>query len=85
MPTFTFETAQARVGSSKGVVLNGFSAHADQRDLVEYAVALKEHGPLEKVALVRGEGAAQEALIAKMKERGFDHVIAPHPMSTLEI
>jgi metallo-beta-lactamase family protein len=67
------------------VVLNGFSAHADQRDLLEYAVALKERGPLEKIALVHGEGAAQEALIAKMKEVGFDHVSAPSPMSTLEL
>jgi metallo-beta-lactamase family protein len=67
------------------VVLNGFSAHADQRDLLEYAVALKERGPLEKIALVHGEGAAQEALIAKMREVGFDHVSAPSPMSTLEL
>lgn len=67
------------------VVMNGFSAHADQRDLVEYAADLKERGPLGKVALVHGESAAQEALIAKMKERGIHDVHAPGPMTTLEI
>ncbi len=67
------------------VVLDGFSAHADQRDLVEYAVALKERGPLEKIALVHGEGTAQEALIEKLKEEGFEHVSAPRAMSSLEV
>jgi metallo-beta-lactamase family protein len=67
------------------VTLNGFSAHADQRDLVEYALALKERGPLGKIALVHGEGTAQEALVAKMNEVGLEDVSAPRPMSTLEV
>lgn len=68
------------------VVMNGFSAHADQKDLVEYALDLKEHGPLRKVALVHGEPQAQQALVGKMKDRGVsDDVYAPPAMTTLEI
>ena len=66
-------------------VLNGFSAHADQKDLVEYAEALKSRGPLGKVALVHGEVKAQHALIAKMKERGVSDVHAPPPGTTLQV
>jgi metallo-beta-lactamase family protein len=66
-------------------LLNGFSAHADQRDLVDYAAAVKEKGPLGKVALVHGEPKAQNALIAKMKERGVADVHAPPPGTTLEV
>jgi metallo-beta-lactamase family protein len=67
------------------VVMNGFSAHADQKDLVEYTLDLKERGPLGKVALVHGELQAQHALIAKMKDRGVSDVHAPPAMTTLEI
>lgn len=67
------------------VVMNGFSAHADQKDLVEYAVDLKKRGPLGRIALVHGESSAQQALIAKMKENGLDDVHAPEPMTTLEV
>jgi metallo-beta-lactamase family protein len=66
-------------------ILNGFSAHADQRDLVEYAGALKERGPLKKVALVHGEVTAQQALKAKLKESGISDVHAPAPMTTLDV
>lgn len=67
------------------VVMNGFSAHADQRDLVEYAVELKARGPLASVALVHGEPAAQQALVAKMRESGIDEVVAPPPGATLDL
>jgi metallo-beta-lactamase family protein len=67
------------------VTLNGFSAHADQNDLVEYAEALRARGPLRRVALVHGELAAQHALIGRLKERGIEDVHAPAPMTTLEV
>jgi metallo-beta-lactamase family protein len=67
------------------VVMNGFSAHADQRDLVEYAAELKERGPLGRIALVHGEEGPQRVLIAKMKENGLDGAVAPEPGSTLEL
>jgi metallo-beta-lactamase family protein len=64
---------------------NGFSAHADQKDLVEYACDLKERGPLAHVVLVHGEPGAQRALEAKLRARGFDDVHAPGPGETLEV
>jgi metallo-beta-lactamase family protein len=67
------------------VVMNGFSAHADQRDLVEYAGELKARGPLGRIALVHGEEVPQRALIAKMKENGIEGAVAPQAGSTLEI
>jgi len=67
------------------VVMNGFSAHADQRDLVEYAGGLQERGPLGRIALVHGENGAQKALIAKMKENGLDDAVAPGPGDIIEL
>lgn len=61
------------------VVLNGFSAHADQADLVELAEAVRRHGPLRKVALVHGESAAQDMLRKRLEERGFPCVLVPAP------
>ena len=61
------------------VVLNGFSAHADQKDLLEFTEAVREHGKLRQVLLVHGEPPAQDALMAKLAERGFPTVTAPGP------
>ena len=44
------------------VVLNGFSSHADQAELLEFADTVRERGPLRDVVLVHGEPAAQDAL-----------------------
>jgi metallo-beta-lactamase family protein len=50
--------------------IGGFSAHADQNDLLEWAGHF-ESNP--KVFLVHGEPAASESLASKIKERlGFD-------------
>lgn len=59
------------------VVLNGFSAHADQRGLVDFCEAVREKGPLRRVALVHGEPPSQEALRDELLERGFTEVRAP--------
>jgi metallo-beta-lactamase family protein len=67
------------------VVMNGFSAHADQKDLVQYAADLKAHGSLTKILLVHGETPAQRALIAKMKERGLTDAHAPPTGTTVEV
>jgi len=67
------------------VVMNGFSAHADQKDLIEYASDLKSRGPLSKIALVHGEPSAQRVLTDKMKERGLSDVHAPPAMTTIEM
>ncbi len=61
------------------VVLNGFSAHADQKDLLEFAEDVREQGKLRRIALVHGEPPAQDALMAKLAEQGHPTVTAPNP------
>jgi len=58
-------------------VLNGFSAHAGQDDLLEYAEAVREAGPLRQIALVHGEDQPRNTLKALLEERGFPSVHTP--------
>lgn len=67
------------------VVLNGFSAHADQRDLVAFAEETRRRGPLRQVFLVHGEPTAQTALAAELGGRGFPEVHVPAPAETVRI
>jgi len=66
-------------------VLNGFSAHADQKDLVDYAEALAARGPLKHIALVHGEPHPQEVLTAKLKAKGLSNVHSPAPGQSIEV
>jgi metallo-beta-lactamase family protein len=61
------------------VVMNGFSAHADRRELVDFAAACGERGQLARIAMVHGEPKAQDGLRAALGERGFGDVLAPKP------
>jgi metallo-beta-lactamase family protein len=65
--------------------LNGFSAHADQKDLLEFAEAVRDLGKLRQVVLVHGEPPAQNALMAKLAELGFPTVTAPSPGDKLRL
>lgn len=56
-------------------VLEGLSAHADQKDLVTFAEATREVGKLRRIALVHGEDGARRALKEALTERGFPEVI----------
>jgi metallo-beta-lactamase family protein len=67
------------------VVLDGFSAHADQQGLLDFAEAVRKQGPLRRVILVHGEPAAQEALTRELFARGFPTVEAPAPGQTLRL
>jgi metallo-beta-lactamase family protein len=67
------------------VVLNGFSAHADQGDLVSYAESARELGPLRRVLLVHGEPKPQEVLKGLLEARGFPQVHAPAPGTRVEV
>ncbi len=58
-------------------VLNGFSAHADQSDLLAFAEAVRETGPLRHVALVHGEPAPLDELKRLLGERSFPNVFVP--------
>ena len=66
-------------------VLNGFSAHADQQDLLDYAEACRKKGPLEKVVLVHGDPRPQEILAGKLKNLGFDAPFIPKAGDTLAL
>jgi len=66
-------------------VLNGFSAHADQRGLLELAEGVRQRGPLERVILVHGDPPAQEALARELGGRGFARVEAPGPGQSLAL
>jgi metallo-beta-lactamase family protein len=74
-----------RARRAEVVVLNGFSAHADQADLVDFARDARERGPLRHVALVHGEPKAQEALAGLLQEEGFPQVAAPAPGERLRV
>lgn len=65
------------------VVLNGFSAHGDQRDLLSFAESARERGPLRHVALVHGEPKAQSVLRTELEARGFPSVHTPAPKERL--
>jgi len=67
------------------VVLNGFSAHADQRELLEFAVAARDRGKLRRVALVHGEPKSQAALTQRLGAEGFPDVVAPLPGARWEL
>ncbi|WP_437570388.1 MBL fold metallo-hydrolase RNA specificity domain-containing protein [Sorangium sp. So ce542] len=67
------------------VVLNGFSAHADQADLLRYADRCRERGPLGKIALVHGDPRPQQILAGLLRARGHGEVVIPAPGDRLEI
>jgi metallo-beta-lactamase family protein len=60
-------------------VLDGYSAHADRKELVEWLDAVKATSPkLERVLLVHGEPPAQDELRKTLTARGY-HTTAPAP------
>ena len=59
-------------------VLNGYSAHADRRELAAWLDAVRGGGPAPRVYLVHGETSAQEALAAALKAKGYP-VEIPYP------
>jgi len=67
------------------VVLNGFSAHADQAGLLDFIAAVRARGKLTRLFLVHGEPRAQEALTAKLAEAGFSSVESPAPGTRVEL
>ena len=59
------------------VVLEGFSAHADQAGLLGFAEAVRARGRLRQILLVHGEPPAQATLCTELGRRGFGDVSAP--------
>jgi metallo-beta-lactamase family protein len=67
------------------VVQSGFSAHADQRDLLAYAERCRERGRLERIALVHGDPAPQKVLAGLLRERGHSRIAMPSMGEALEL
>jgi metallo-beta-lactamase family protein len=67
------------------VVLNGFSAHADQADLLAFAQSVRERGPLRNVFLVHGEPPAQQQLRDALVADHFPDVQIPAPGSVFDL
>lgn len=67
------------------VVMNGFSAHANQKDLVAYAEHTRDTGQLDQVILVHGEPGPQRTLKEKLAERGIKKVSNPAPGDVIEV
>jgi metallo-beta-lactamase family protein len=59
------------------VVMNGFSAHADQKDLAEFVGEAREGGRLKQVFLVHGEPGPQKALTELLGKAGAPPVHSP--------
>ena len=74
-----------RTRRAEVVVLDGFSAHADQQGLLEFAEGVRRQGPLRRVILVHGEPGPQEALTRALVARGFPTVNSPAPGERLRL
>lgn len=61
------------------VVLNGFSAHAGQDELVGFVRDIRGRGGVDRVALVHGEPAPQRTLSQKLSELGVESLSIPEP------
>jgi metallo-beta-lactamase family protein len=66
-------------------VLNGFSGHADQNGLIEFAKAINNQGDLKKVILVHGESKSQEVLKTKLLEHGIQTVDIPDAQDIIKL
>jgi metallo-beta-lactamase family protein len=70
------------------VVFDGFSAHADQAGLIDFAEAVRKRqgpGTLRGMFLVHGEPPAQTALTAQLVARGFRGVTSPEQGERIEL
>jgi metallo-beta-lactamase family protein len=66
-------------------VLNGFSAHADQRDLLAYASRCRERGPMRQIVLVHGDPKPQRILSELLVSQGLPKPAVPATGDRLEI
>ena len=65
------------------VKMNGFSAHADRRELLEALAPLKADA--EHVCVVHGEPDQADALVAGLREAGFRSPVSPEPNDVVEL
>ncbi|MBX7059855.1 MAG: MBL fold metallo-hydrolase [Leptospirales bacterium] len=67
------------------VSLDGFSAHADREDLIEFVERLNERRPLRRVFLVHGEDQARRALKDSLRQRIPAEILAPQSGEAFEL
>ena len=68
---------------AKVVTIGGFSAHAGQPFLMEYA--LESRRSLKRIFLVHGEQRGADPLTEKLAEQDYQDVSFPKPHSSVEI
>ena len=61
------------------VVMNGYSAHADQKDFLEFVSEVRHGGQLRRIFLVHGEPGPQKILADLLAKSGFSATSAPGP------
>jgi metallo-beta-lactamase family protein len=66
-------------------VLNGFSAHADRDELVQFARNVRDRGSLGPVALVHGDPRPLQLLRSALEQADFSDVRIAHPNDTWRI
>ena len=66
-----------RALNAEVVVMDGFSAHADRAELIDFAEGVRQRGPLRDVIVVHGEPHAQFELKEALLQRGFPSVHVP--------
>ena len=57
--------------------VEGFSGHGDYQEMIQYLTACQDAKKVQKVFIVHGEYAAQEAMKAHLQEAGFGEVAIP--------
>jgi metallo-beta-lactamase family protein len=63
--------------------IEGYSAHADQKELLAWAAPL-DRGRLQQIFLVHGEPAASDAFLHLLREQGVAGVLAPERGQSFE-
>jgi len=65
--------------------IEGYSAHADRQELVDYADAVARNSSLKGIFVVHGEEEASIALVEALQERRLPNVSAPKPMDVVTL
>ena len=63
----------------------GYSAHADQAELLAWVGRMQAGSPLQRVFLVHGENESRQALAQRLAEQGIPHVVMPEPGQRFEL
>ena len=65
--------------------VEGFSGHGDYQEMIQYLTACQDAKQVQKVFIVHGEYAAQEAMKAHLHEAGFGVVAIPEKGEELRV